>query len=126
MMNKEQAWHSFWAGFTYSGSSIPAYDETSTPDDASMPRITYEGASDNFGEQIASSASVWTRSSSWAEAEAIKKQIEDAITRGGVMIRTDTGAIWLKRGRPFSQRLGDPSDDLIRRIVINLEVEFID
>lgn len=119
-MNKEQAYHAFWAQFA------PAYDETSVPDGAGFPRITYEGVSDDFGEQIASSASIWTRSSSWSEAETLKKQIEQKITRGGIMKATDGGAIWIKRGNPFAQRLGDPSDDLIRRIVLNLELEFID
>lgn len=119
-MNKEQAYQAFWAQFA------TAYDETSVPDGAGFPRITYEGVSDNFGEQIASSASIWTRSSSWSEAETIKKQIEAKITRGGIMKATEGGAIWIKRGNPFAQRLGDPSDDLIRRIVLNLELEFID
>lgn len=119
-MNKEQAYQAFW------GRIATAYDETSVPDGAGFPRITYEGVSDDFGEQIASSASIWTRSSSWSEAETLKKQIEAKITRGGIMIATDSGAIWVKRGNPFAQRLGDPSDDLIRRIVLNLELEFID
>lgn len=120
-MNKEQAIQAFWAGFGY-----PAYDESSVPDTATFPRITYEGQTDNFGERIASSASIWTRGTSWSLAEGIKHTIEQTITRGGTLISHDDGAIWIKRGNPFSLRMTDSADDMIRRIVINLELEFID
>ena len=125
-MNKEQAIQAFWAQFTYNNTQMPAYDETSVPDFAAFPRITYEGQSDDFGERIASSVSIWTRGTSWAQAEAIKRSIEQTITRGGVLINHDDGAVWIKRGNPFSLRLGDSADDMIRRIMINLELEFID
>lgn len=120
-MNKEQAIQAFWEQFL-----IPVYDETSVPDTATFPRLTYEGQSDNFGERIASSVSIWTRGTSWAQAENIKRDIENAITRGGVLVKHESGAVWIKRGNPFSLRLTDGSDDMIRRIMINLELEFID
>lgn len=125
-MNKEQALNAFWAQFSYNSVPIPAYDETSVPDSATFPRITYEGQSDNFGERIASSVSIWTRGTSWAQAEAIKHNIEQSITRGGVLVKHDNGAVWIKRANPFSLRLADSADDMIRRIMINLELEFID
>ena len=125
-MNKEQALQAFWAGFTYNNASIPAYDNSSVPDTAIFPRLTYEGQSDNFDRPVASTVSIWTRGTSWAQAEAIKHDIESAISRGGVMVSYDGGALWIKRGTPFSLRLGETDDDMIRRIVINLELEFID
>ena len=120
MMNKEQALYDFWASF-----GVPAYEVTSVPDTASYPRITYEGLTDNFGNGVATTISVWSRSTSWAEAEAIKRNIETRLTRGGYTQAFDYGAIWIKRASPFAQRLGEPEDDSIRRIVINLEYEFI-
>ena len=125
-MNKEQALQWFWSGFSSGGNNIPAYDNSSVPDTATFPRLTYEGQSDNFDRPVASTVSIWTRGTSWAQAEAIKHDIEAAITRGGCIVKYDGGALWIKRGTPFSLRLGETDDDMIRRIVINLEYEFVD
>ena len=37
----------------------------------------------------------------------------------------DSGAIWIKRGEPFAQNMGDQNDDMIRRKIINLSVEYL-
>jgi hypothetical protein len=37
----------------------------------------------------------------------------------------DKGVIWFKKGNPFLQRMADP-DDAIRRIVVNIEVEYLE
>lgn len=121
MMNKEQALYDFWASF-----GVPAYEVTSVPDIAPFPRITYEGTTDDFGNKVATTISVWSRSTSWKEAEAIKRLIELTITRGGYMKRFDGGALWIKKASPFAQRLGEPEDDMIRRMVINCEYEYLD
>jgi hypothetical protein len=52
--------------------------------------------------------------------------IEAVIGRGGVFQPFDGGSIWIKRGQPFAQRMADDSSDTIRRIVLNIETEFID
>lgn len=119
-MDKMQALHAFWSQFGWK-----AYDETSVPDTAELPYITYEASSDNFDHPIAQTVSLWDRSTSWARIETIRNTIEYAISRGGVAIPFEDGAIWLKRGSPFTQRMADDSDDTIRRIVINVETEFI-
>ena len=41
------------------------------------------------------------------------------------MIPTDEGAIWIKLGTPWAQRMSDSTDDSIRRIVLAIEVEYI-
>ena len=128
-MNKIQTLHSFWSGF-----GIPAFDENSVPDEAerielygsAFPYITYEVSSDSFGHGLVQSASLWYRSTSWAEATAKEMQISDFITRGGRMIAFDDGAFWIQKGSPWAQRLNDPSDDMIKRIILNLEVEYMD
>ena len=38
----------------------------------------------------------------------------------------DGGAIWIKKANPFAQRLAEADDDMVRRIVINCEYEFIE
>lgn len=120
-MDKLQALHSFWASFGWK-----AYDETSVPDTAQLPYITYESSSDNFDHAVAQTASLWDRSTSWANITAKQKEIETAITRGGKMIPYDGGAVWIKRGQPFAQRMADDSSDTVRRIVLNIETEFLD
>jgi hypothetical protein len=43
---------------------------------------------------------------------------------GGKTLPCDGGAIWIKRGSPFSQNMGDPNDDLVKRKYINITAEF--
>ena len=120
-MNKIQALHSFWSSF-----SIKAYDENSVPDATPFPYITYEVITDDFGNQIAQTASLWYRDSSWASITEKEMQISDFITRGGKMIAYDDGAMWIRKARPWAQRMNDPSDEMIRRIILNVTVEFLD
>ena len=120
-MDKLQAYHSFWSGF-----GLKAYDETSVPDDAVMPYITYEVAQDSFNYSLALTASIWYRSSSWIESVDKLEQITDSISRGGKLISYDGGAFWVKRANPWAQRLADESDDSVRRTILNVEIEFID
>lgn len=120
-MNKIQALHAFWGSF-----GLKAYDETSVPDGAELPYITYEVSSDDFGKSLAQTASLWYRSSSWADITAKEMQIADFIGRGGRMIAYTGGAMWIQKGQPWAQRMAEPSDDMVRRIVLNIEIEFLD
>ena len=120
-MNKMQALHAFWSGF-----KLKAYDETSVPDSAELPYITYEATSDSFDSKIPQTASIWYRSSSWASITEKEQEIADYIGRGGRMIAYDDGAMWICRATPWAQRMSDPSDEMIRRIVLNIEIEFLD
>jgi hypothetical protein len=81
---------------------------------------------DDFGNQIAQTASLWYRSSSWADVTAKEQQISEFISRGGINIVYDTGAMWIQKARPWAQRMSDPNDELIRRIVLNVTIEFLD
>lgn len=120
-MDKAQALHSFWSRF-----SLKAYDENSVPDSAQLPYITYEASIDEFGHTLAQTASLWYRSSSWVDIMAKEQEIANYITRGGRMIAYDNGAIWIRKASPWAQRMDDPSDEMIRRIVLNVMVEFLD
>lgn len=120
-MDKLQAYNSFWNSF-----SLKAYEENSVPDGVTMPYITYESAFDRFDYNVALTASVWYRSSSWAEAVAKTKEIGDYITRGGRMVKYDGGAFWIRTANPWAQRMPHESDDSVRRMVLNLQVEFMD
>ena len=120
-MNKEQTLHSFWSGF-----GIKAYDELSVPDDAALPYITYEVRTDSFGNAVALSASLWYRSPSWADITAKEHEVYERIGRGGVIVDYEGGALWIQRGSPWATRREEPSDDGIRRIVLNTSVEYLD
>ena len=122
-MTKAAAIYQFWSSF-----GIPAYDENSVPSDedgAEFPYITYQVVTDSFGNDVALTGSVWYRSTSWKEANAKAQEISDKISRGGVTIACDGGVIWIRRGVPFAQSMGDDSDDLIKRKYINLVAEFM-
>lgn len=120
-MDKMQAYHDFWSSFGWA-----AYNETSVPDTATLPYITYEVSVDSFDNGLALTASLWDRSSSWATVVAKEKEIAQYITRGGTIKRYDGGAMWVRKGTPWAQRMSEAGDENIRRIVLNLAVEFID
>ena len=118
-MTKEQTYRNFVSGFTWK-----AYDENTVPDDATLPRITYNLSVAEFGFPVAMSLSLWDRSTSWVTVTNKANEIYNAIGLGGKIISFDGGYIWIKRGQPFSQRMAD-EDDSIRRIYIVLEVEYL-
>ncbi len=118
-MTKEQAYHAFLSGFGWK-----AYDENTVPDNAALPRITYNFSVAEFGYPVAMALSVWDRSTKWTNVTDKANEIYSAIGLGGKIIPFDGGYIWVKRGQPFSQRMSD-EDDSIRRIYINVEVEYL-
>lgn len=119
-MTKTEALHSFFAQF-----SLPAYEENAVPDKTAYPYITYYVATDSFGGEIALTASLWYRSTSWLAANEKAEEMSRIIGAGGIMEACDGGAIWIKRGEPFAQNMGDQNDDMIRRKIINLSVEYL-
>ena len=120
-MNKIQAYFNFWSSF-----GLAVYDETSVPDTAVLPYITVEASSDVYGAELALTASLWYRSTSWTDVTLKEMQISEAIGRGGKMVTYDGGAFWIRRGTPWAQRMSEASDDSVRRIVLNVLLEFID
>lgn len=124
-MTKEAALHSFWSSF-----QLPAYEENSIyamKGSPVYPFITYEIQTDSFGGgPVNLTASLWYRpeNESWNEPNAKKREISAVIGMGGICLPCDGGAIWLKRGSPFAQNMGDSSDDYIKRVVLNVSVEF--
>lgn len=122
-MDKEQGLHSFWSGF-----GIPAYDERTVPtgkDAPEMPYITYEIVTDNINHPVAITGSLWYRSTSWQHITEKQHEIENEIGYGGKIIALDRGYLWITRGAPFAQRMSDDTDDSVRRIIINLMVEYL-
>ena len=122
-MTKEAALYNFWSMF-----GLPAYEENSVQsgeDGAEFPYITYQVVTDSFGNDVAMAGSAWYRSTSWKEANAKAQEISNVLGSGGVTLTCDGGIIWLRRGVPFAQSMGDDSDDLIKRKYLNITAEFI-
>ena len=119
-MTKAAAIYQFWNSF-----GLTAYDENTVQTDADFPYITYQFVTDSFDREILLSASLWYRSESWTEINAKTEEISQKISRGGKIIACDGGAVWLKRGQPFAQNMGDESDDLIKRKYLNITAEFM-
>ena len=121
-MDKFQAIAFFWESF-----GIPAYDENTVPtgdNRPSFPYITYDASVSNLGYPVAMSGSIWYYGTSWAMITAKMTEIQSEIGMGGKIIPCDGGALWIKQGSPFAQRMSDPND-MVRRILINIEAEFL-
>lgn len=121
MRDKAQALQEFWSSF-----GLPAYDAITVPDDAQMPYITYTVATDSMDSVLPLNASLWYRSSSWAEISRKAEEIARAIAEHGYMIyNVEGGYLWLVKGTPFAQRMRDENDSSIRRIYLNITAEYL-
>lgn len=119
-MTPEAAIYGFMSCF-----GIPAYAATSVPDDAEFPYITYELAVDDFwGGDVSLPMSIWYRGDSESEPNAKAREVSKTVGTGRMLV-CDGGGIWVKRGSPFCQSMGDVADDKIKRRYINLTLEFI-
>lgn len=118
-MTKAAAIFNFWNSF-----DLTAYEENTVPTNAAFPYITYQLVTDDFNGEVAATASLWYRSESWTAINAKTEEISARIGQGGIIIKCDGGRIWIKKGQPFAQNMGDESDDLIKRKYLNLVYEF--
>lgn len=122
-MDKEQALHQFWSGYTWT-----ARDENTVPTNAMSlyggKYITYAVSTASLDEPVPISGNLWCKDSSWATITAKAEEIAQDIGVGGKLIPFEGGYLWICRGVPFSQRMPD-EDDTIRRIYINVMAEFL-
>lgn len=119
-MTKAAAIYQFWSSF-----GLTAYEENTVPTDAAFPYITYQLVTDSFDREVSATASLWYRGESWTDINAKTEEIAHHIGLGGKIIKCDGGCIWIKRGNPFAQNMGDESDDLIKRKYLNLILEYL-
>ena len=118
-MTKAAAIYQFWSGF-----GLTAYEENTVPTDATFPYVTYQLVTDSVDREVAATASLWYRGESWTAINAKTEEIAKHIGLGGKIIKCDGGCIWIKRGHPFAQNMGDESDDLIKRKYLNVNIEY--
>lgn len=112
-----QTWQDFLESF-----GLPVYDESTVPDNATLPYITYAWTATELEAPTSLPVSLWYRSKSWKDITQKAEQFFDGIGYGGKSIRTISGYLWILRGSPFYQRVTD-EDDGIRRIMMNITVE---
>ena len=121
-MDKAQAIHAFWSGFEW-----PAFDESTVPEKepnvVSYPYITYMVSLDDFEHPVFITASLWDYGKSWERISRKATEVAEYVGLGGKVMEIDGGKVWIQRGRPFAQRIAD-EDDMVRRIMINIDVEF--
>ena len=118
-MNKWQAIHAFWNSF-----GIPAYDETTVPDNHGDFYITYQAVADSLDRALPMSASIWKlNTASWSDISQKLDQISFALETVKT-IPLDTGYLYITRGQPFAQRMQE-ENDTVRRIYINIMAEYL-
>ena len=127
-MDKWQAQQAFWESF-----GLRAYDENTVPDTYidehgneqknEMPYITYQAVIGSLDGVMVVSASLWYRGNSWA---AISQKATEMETSVNQQIKIDGG--YLKIRKPisnFAQRMDEPNDRLVRRMRLQVEMEFL-
>ncbi|MBR0340682.1 MAG: hypothetical protein IJH64_00240 [Oscillospiraceae bacterium] len=117
-MDKFKAQQSFWSGF-----GLTAYDENTVPDDATYPYLTYQAVLGSLEGEMTVSANLWYRGHSWEEVSKKALEIEKSINQ---VKRIDGGYIKVRKpDANFAQRLREESDDLVRRILLTVNLEFL-
>ena len=120
-MTKGQAIQQFWESF-----GLPAYDEPTVPDDALFPYITYSVHTGSLGDLCIVNASLWYKSYSWKEISEKTEEISKAIAHmNPPSIAIDGGRLYITKGVPFAQRMREETDDSIRRMLLNINYEFL-
>lgn len=120
-MTKAQAIHNFWSSF-----GLTAYDETTVPDNAPFPYITYSVETDSFDNTVMANAILWYRTYSWKDISEKAEDIARAIVKmNPPTIKIDGGRLYISKGVPFSQRKKEENDDTIRGIILNVNFEFM-
>lgn len=104
---------------------MKAYDENTVAENATFPRITYSVSTDSIGNLVILSASLWYNTRSWEDISKKADEIAAALGYGGKIIKIDNGYLWLVKGSPFAQRMSEPSDKMVRRIILNINAEFL-
>ena len=121
--------------FQWFNSAIPgvtAYVETNVPskvrgdsEDATFPRLIYPPVDAGFGEEVSLPVKLWFKTFSEVEINTAVRTLYELVGDGGALIGFNGGAVWVKRGIPFSQPAYDDSDSTVRGRYINLIQEKI-
>ena len=97
-----------------------AYIETSVPESAVFPYITYKCGSEDWNNKALISCSIYSKSSSYVELSEIAEKILDS-ARDGAIINVEGGYLCIYLGEPEFQIVPNTDYD-IRQGYINFVV----
>lgn len=125
-MTPEAAIYSFLSGF-----GIPAYAQTSVPEQDSpewegFPYLSYSPVQPDMFEESSMSVNLWYRTDSEALPNAKVREIGEAVPpRSKVPLPCDGGGILISRGSPWVQSPNvDGEDGMVKRRLFNLTIEY--
>lgn len=104
----------------FSGFDLPAYSETSVPDDLELPYITYPIREPEWREKATFYCILWCRTKGYADALEKVDQIMAAIGEG-VKLDIDGGYVYLYAENPFFQEQTDEENDT-KALYINMSM----
>lgn len=129
-MNKQQAYNSFWNSFgvlAFEENSVPTQDVLkSLAESKHLPSdryITYQVLTDDLDHPVFPTASIYHRSTSWEVVDLLANRISKYIKNMSI-ISLDDGGMFITKGTPFAQHMGEDGDTTIKRVVLNLGIEF--
>ena len=131
-MDKQQAYNAFWNSFgvfAFEENSVPTDDIIETliqsgPIKSKFPYITYQVITDDLDRPVYPMATIWDKNTSWEKADKLSNLIRQKIKQNLNIIQLDEGGMFITTGTPFAQHMSEEGDRTIRRILINLAVEF--
>ena len=116
MTQTAKALYSFYSSF-----GIPAYTETTVPDDAELPYITYSLPETEPLEPASHNAQIWYYGTSNADLLAKADAIKAAIGTGKLLRCEGGGYVCLRPQTPLMQLMVE-QDPEIRRIRMMLQI----
>lgn len=111
MINTAMTLKEFFSSF-----DIPAYAESSVPDQVALPYITYPLTEPSWNEQAYTHCQIWYQKKHLGELLAKADQVVGAISEG-VIMKNDAGYVVLYPAEPVIQIL---TDDDSQRAYISL------
>lgn len=115
MRNTAATLKTFFGGF-----GIPAYSETSVPDDVQLPYITYPIKEPEWRKPTSFYIVLWSRTNGYADVLTKADQITAAIGEG-VSLEADGGWVVIRPDNPLTQEMKDNEND-IKAVYINLQL----
>lgn len=113
----------------FSQFGMDAYPSSGVPEKVTFPYLTYELAIGDINSgPVDIGVNLWFRTESEKIPNDKVEEIGKEIGLGGTLVPYDGGAIWIKKGSPFSQNLNDENvekNGTVKRRFLDLSLEFV-
>lgn len=118
-MTQTEALYKFFSSF-----DIPAFPANSVPETTTYPWLTYEAKTGFWGDSVSCAVNLYYHTDSEKLPNDKAWEIAERIGMGGIQLPCDTGAIWIKRGTPWSTPIAEADSATKHRQLITT-LEFI-